>query len=111
MTKLKYFLQFIFLFFLILIFKLLGLKKSRILSAYIFELIGPKFRSIKIAHRNLTKAKPELNFKERSLIIESMWKNYGKIFAEYIYLKEFRNNENYSKDIIIDNKSQLEKLK
>ena len=40
-----------------------------------------------------------------------MWKNYGKIFAEYIYLKEFRNNENYSKDIIIDNKSQLEKIK
>ena len=32
-----------------------------------------------------------------------MWNNYGKILAEYIFLKKFRNSQNFSKKIIIEN--------
>jgi len=39
-----------------------------------------------------------------------MWSNYGKIFAEYIFVKEFRYGE-LSKKIIVENQEILEKIK
>ena len=40
-----------------------------------------------------------------------MWLNYGKILSEYMYIKNFRINPNYSNKIIIDNQNILEKIK
>ena len=40
-----------------------------------------------------------------------MWFNYGRMIAEYMYIKDFRNNENFSKKIIIENQNILEKIK
>ena len=40
-----------------------------------------------------------------------MWNNYGKILAEYMYIKKFRNSETFSKNIIIKNQEILEKIK
>jgi len=40
-----------------------------------------------------------------------MWFNYGKIFAEYIFIKDFRHNEKYSAKISIENKDIIEKIK
>ena len=40
-----------------------------------------------------------------------MWINYGKIFAEYMFIKKFRKSPKFSKKIIIENQSELEKIK
>ena len=39
-----------------------------------------------------------------------MWNNYGRVFAEYVFMKNFRNGE-LSKNIIIDNIEVLQKIK
>ena len=40
-----------------------------------------------------------------------MWANYGKIFAEYMFIKDFRNDPSISKKITIENKEILERIK
>jgi len=40
-----------------------------------------------------------------------MWNNYGKIFAEYIFMKKFRTSSKFAKKIIIENPDKLEKIK
>ena len=47
MKQIKYFLQYIIILFLFIIFKILGLKYSSILSGYILKIFGPIFRSKK----------------------------------------------------------------
>ena len=111
MNNIKYFIQYIFLILLFFIYKLIGLKFSRILSASIFRNIGPFFRSSNLAHSNLTNALPQTKYLEREKILKSMWSNYGKILAEYMFLKDFRNRKKFSKDIKIENVDVLEKIK
>jgi len=111
MTDIKYFFQFLFIFILFLIFKLLGLKYSSILSSKIFKTLGPFFRSNDISHSNLSKAFPHLDNNERKKIINKMWENYGKIFAEYLFLKDFRLSKNFSERIIIENKNEINLIK
>ena len=111
MKIIKYFIQFIFIIFLFLLFKILGLKLSKSFSSFIFKTIGPQFRSKKISHSNLTIAFPELDENEKDKIINSMWATYGKIFAEYIFIKNFRQSSKFSKKIIIENQKGLEKIK
>ena len=111
MTDIKYFFQFLFIIILFLIFKLLGLKYSSILSSKIFKTLGPFFRSNDISHSNLSKAFPHLDKNERKKIINKMWENYGKIFAEYLFLKDFRLSKNFSKRIIIENENEINLIK
>ena len=111
MTDIKYFFQFLFIIILFLIFKLLGLKYSSILSSKIFKTLGPFFRSNDISHSNLSKAFPHLDNNERKKIINKMWENYGKIFAEYLFLKDFRLSKNFSKRIIIENENEINLIK
>ena len=111
MKLIKYFIQFIFIIFMFLLFKIIGLKLSISFSSFIFKIIGPYLRSKKISHSNLAIAFPELNEKERDKIVNSMWSTYGKIFAEYIFIKNFRQSPEFSKKIIIENQENLEKIK
>ena len=111
MNKLKYFLQFLGIIFLFFIYKLLGLKYSSILSGRIFMILGPLFRSNQISLSNLSRAFPEMNEKNKKEIIKDMWNNYGKIFAEYVFLKNFRLTENFSKNVIIENQNELKLIK
>ena len=111
MSKIKYFFQFIFIFFLFIIFKILGLKFSRIFSGTIFILFGPIFRSSKIGHSNLLKAFPQSNYLNRKLILKKMWYNYGCILAEYMFIKKFRKKNSFLKKIVIENQIELEKIK
>ena len=97
MKLIKYFIQFIFIIFLFLLFKILGLKLSKSFSSFIFKTIGPHFRSKKISYSNLTRAFPKLDENEKDKIIDSMWATYGKIFAEYIFIKNFRQSTKFSK--------------
>ena len=110
MTNIKYFLQFILIFVLFSLYKIIGLKAASYISAVLFKTLGPIFRSKKIIHANISKAFPNLNEFEKNKIINEMWSNYGKIFAEYMFIKEFRNGK-FSKKITIENQKILEKIK
>ena len=111
MKKIKYFLQFICVMFFFVIFKILGLKLSSIISSNIFILFGPIFRSNKIVFSNLKIAFPDIDENQKKQILKKMWFNYGKIFAEYMFIKNFRNNEKYAAKISIENKDIIEKIK
>ena len=111
MKKIKYFLQFICVIFFFLIFKILGLKLASIISSNIFILFGPIFRSNKIVFSNLKIAFPNIDENQKKQILKKMWFNYGKIFAEYMFIKDFRHNEKYSAKISIENKDIIEKIK
>ena len=111
MKNIKYLFQFIFVIFLFGIFKIVGLKNSKYLSGNIMTLLGPIFRSKKIIFSNLSKAFPDLDDVEKEKILKKMWFNYGRIFAEYMFIKEFRNNPKESCNIINENPEILEKIK
>ena len=100
-----------FVIFLFLIFKLLGLKYSSILSGVILSTIGPIFRSNKISYSNLSKAFPNMEQFQKKRVINKMWFNYGRIFAEYMFIKNFRNDTRFNQRIIIENQEVLEKIK
>ena len=107
MKNIKYFFQFLIIITLFLIYKTLGLKYSSILSAQIFKILGPLFRSSEISHKNLTTAFPELNKIQRNKILKKMWLNYGRIFAEYLFIKDIKSSNN----LIVENQEILEKIK
>ena len=91
MKIIRYFIQFIFIVFLFLLFKILGHKLSISLSSKLFKLIGPSFRSKKTISSNLKLAIKDINEDRINKFTKNMWGTYGKIFAEYMYIKNFRN--------------------
>ena len=111
MDKIKYFLQFIIILILFFLFKLLGLKYSTRFSGNLMTILGPMFRSNKIIISNLTKAFPKLSLQEKKNLSKKMWFNYGRILAEYMYIKYFREKEKFSNLITIQNQNILEKIK
>ena len=90
MKYIKYFFEFLFSIFFFIIFKIIGPKLSSNISGKIFEIIGPFFRSKKVIYNNIKRALPEIDENNLKNIENSMWNNYGRIFAEYIFLKDFR---------------------
>ena len=92
MKLLKYFLQFIIISILFFIFKILGLRLSSWLSSKIVFFFGPLFRSKKLINSNILRAMPHLNKKEIKNIASNMWKNYGRILSEYIFIKDFKKS-------------------
>ena len=90
MKNIKYFTQYILIILLLLFFKIIGHKFALIISSKLFSFFGPLFRSKKIIYSNLTNAFPNLNEFEKKKITKKMWCNYGKILAEYVFIKNFR---------------------
>ena len=111
MNNIKYFFQFLIIILLLLIFKLIGIKFSTIISGKIFEIFGPLFRSNKISHSNLTIAIPKLTETEKVQLIKKMWNNYGKILAEYAFINNYRKSKKFSQKIKIINQNELENIK
>ena len=92
MKKISYFLEFILIKILFILFKIIGYRLSSNLGFFIGKIIGPIFRSKKMIIQNLEKA----NIKHphnQSIIASNVLGNYGRIFAEYVHLKKFRNND------------------
>ena len=109
MKKIAYFLEFILIKILFFFFQLVGYRLSSNLGFFIGRFIGPIFRSKKIIIQNLKKANIK-HSESPSLIASNVLGNYGRIFAEYVYLKKFRNNE-LKKYVSIDGLEHLENLK
>ena len=83
---------------------------SSAIGGKIFEKIGPLFRSKKIIHENIKRALPDINNENLEILTRLMWNNYGRTFAEYIFLKDFRIGK-FSSNIEIEGKEILEKIK
>ena len=90
MKFIKYFFQYTLAVLSFLLFKILGPNLSSSLSGKLFEIIGPYFRSEKIIHSNIKKAVPDIETNYLKKITKLMWNNYGRTFAEYIFIKDFR---------------------
>ena len=90
MKKIKYFFEFIVIILLFFLFKIIGLKNSRIFASKLFSLIGPLFRSDQTIKNNISIAFPSSDKFFQKKIEKKMWENYGKIFSEYMFIKSFR---------------------
>ena len=110
MKYFNYFLQFLFVMFFFSLFKILGLNISSKIGGKLFEKIGPLFRSKKLIQKNITRAFPLISDKNLNQFVRLMWNNYGRIFAEYIFIKDFRNGK-YNSNIKIEGQDILEKIK
>ena len=106
MRYVKYFLQFIFAIISFVIFKILGARLASKISGKIFEIIGPFFRSEEIINSNIKRAFPNIEKSEMKKIKNFMWNNYGRIFAEYMFIKNFRTGI-LSSEIHIEGKDIL----
>ena len=101
MKLIKYFFQFLFIIFFFSLFKIFGFKISSKIGGKLFEIIGPIFRSKKLIHTNIKKAFPKNNPVEIKKLTKLMWNNYGRVFAEYMFIKDFRFEKIDSKIEII----------
>jgi KDO2-lipid IV(A) lauroyltransferase len=101
MKLIKYFFQFLFIIFFFSLFKIFGFKISSKIGGKLFEIIGPIFRSKKLIHTNIKKAFPRNNSVEIKKLTKLMWNNYGRVFAEYMFIKDFRFEKIDSKIEII----------
>ena len=110
MKHLKYFLQFLFIGLLLIFFMIIGLKLSRIIASKLISIFGPFFRSKKIIEKNISYAFQESDKKFKNDIIKNMWKSYGKILAEYAFMKYFRKIDS-EKFIEIKGQEILEEIK
>ena len=110
MKIIKYFFEFLFVYTLLIIFKIIGYKAASSLGEKIGILIGPFFRSQKKIENNLKNSNIGLNDLERKKIIKNMWGNYGRILAEYPFLKNFKNNT-FKKYIEIEGLNYLDEIK
>ena len=93
MKYIKYFFQFILIKIFFIIFKLIGYKNSSNLGGIIGSKIGPFLKSKKIIENNLKNYSPNINNQLINNISNRMWENYGRIFAEYIFIKDFRSSK------------------
>ena len=110
MKYIKYFLQFSFVVIFFSIFKILGPKVSSNLGGKLFEIIGPMFRSKNIIKKNLQIAMNNISNQEINKTSKLMWNNYGRVFAEYMFIKDFRFNR-LSSNIQVEGQDILENLK
>ena len=110
MKIIKYFFEFIFVYILFIIFKIIGYKNASSLGKKIGILFGPLFRSKKKIEDNLKNSNIGTNDLDRKKIIKNMWGNYGRILAEYPFLKKFKNNT-FKKYIEIEGINYLEEIK
>ena len=90
MKSIKYFLQFLIILILFIFFKVLGLKYASYISGKIVSSIGPFFRSKNLIKSNILKALPNSSENKVNEISKMMWNNYGRILAEYMFIKKFR---------------------
>ena len=110
MRKIKYFLQFIIIILFFFIFKILGIKLASFLSGKIFQIVGPLFRPKELINSNIKRAFPKIDEINLKKISTSMWNNYGRVFAEYMFIKNFRNGE-LNKNIKLEGEEILQDIK
>ncbi len=110
MKTLKYLIEFLLIIILFFIFKILGLKLASNFGALIGLIFVPLFRSKKKTSVNIKKALPKINEKDLEEILKNMWKNYGRILSEYVFIKNFRSSR-FDKFFHIEGQEILNQIK
>ncbi len=93
MKNVKYFFQYLIIMFFFIIFRVIGYKKASNFGESIGKLIGPFFKSKKVIKQNIQNYNSNLDEESVKNLVKNMWGNYGRIFAEYMHIKDFRNNK------------------
>ena len=109
MKKINYIIQYIILTLLFGLFNLIGFKAASNLGYLIGKLVGPIFRSKSLIIKNLKKANIDKNLNYKK-VASNVFGNYGRICAEYIHLKNFKNDK-LNKYISIEGLEHLQKIK
>ena len=110
MKIIKYFFEYIFVSTFFFIFKIVGYRNASNLGEIIGKIFGPFFRSNSRIQNNLKNSNIGNSESDRKKIINSMWGNYGRIFAEYPYIEKFKN-DSLEKYIKINGAEVLEDIK
>jgi len=111
MKIVRYFFEFISIISLFCIFKIIGLKNASSLGSILGKSIGPLFRSKRITKQNIKTGLGEINEKKESEIINDMWSNIGRTFAEYVFLKDFKFNRTNFNHMKIYGANRLDEIK
>ena len=111
MKIIKYFFEFIVIISLFCIFKIIGLKNASSLGSIVGKNIGPFFRSKNIIKQNIKIGLGNLDKKKEEEIINGMWSNIGRTFAEYIFLKNFKLSKTGFNHIKITGIEYLDQIK
>jgi len=111
MKIIKYFFEFTSIISLFCIFKIIGLKNASNLGAVLGRFIGPFFRSKNITKHNIKIGLGNLDEKRETEIINAMWSNIGRTFAEYAFLKNFKFDKTNFSHIKINGTNYLEQIK
>ena len=111
MKIVRYFFEFISIISLFCIFKIIGLRNASNLGSVLGRSIGPLFRSKHITKQNIKTGLGEMDEKKEAEIIDSMWSNIGRTFAEYPFLKDFKFNKTNFDHIKINGTSYLDEIK
>ena len=109
MKKVNHLIQFIIIKFFFTIFEIIGYKASSNLGFLIGKYLGPIFRSKELIINNLEKANID---KKNNLkkIASNVLGNYGRIFSEYVHLKNFKN-DSLNKFFSIEGLEHLKNIK
>ena len=111
MKTIKYFFEFITVITLFFIFKIIGLKNASNLGGMIGMFFGPLFRSKSITKKNIKIGLGEISKENEKEIINGMWSNIGRTFAEYVFLKDFKFNKINFNHVEINGTKYLEEIK
>ena len=109
MKKIIYFIEFAIISLFFIICKLAGYRLASNFGFYIGKTIGKNFRSKKSIIQNLKKSKIQIKISENKFA-NNVLSNYGRILAEYPFLKDFRNDK-LSRYIEIDGFENLQIIK
>ena len=110
MKYVRYFFEFLIIQIFFFIFKILGYRKASNLGSVLGKKIGPFLKSKKIIEKNIKNYSPNIDHKSLKKISDDMWGNYGRIFAEYMFIKNFRFNK-INNDIKINGLNYLDEIK
>ena len=111
MKTIKYFFEFITVITLFFIFKIIGLKNASNLGGMIGKFFGPLFRSKSITKKNIKIGLGEISKENEKEIINGMWSNIGRTFAEYVFLKDFKFNKINYNHVEITGTKYLDEIK
>tara|TARA_B100001167_G_C16724335_1_gene282766 strand:- start:73 stop:948 length:876 start_codon:yes stop_codon:yes gene_type:complete len=111
MKFIKYFFEFTIIISLFCIFKIIGLRNASNLGGVLGKLVGPFFRSRNLIRKNIKIGLGEIDENQEKKVINGMWSNIGKTFAEYIFLKDFKFNKTDFDHIKIIGSEYLEEIK
>ena len=109
MKTVIYFFEFVLVSLLLIIFKTLGYKLASNFGFFIGKTFGPLFRSKSLVIDNLKKSNISLK-KTHEQSTDEIFGNYGRIFAEYPFIKNFRNGK-LEKYIQVEGKQYLDEIK